>query len=430
MDAYLKATFPADAPGAVVLVVRDGKTLLRAAYGLADVERKTRLTPASVFHLASVTKTLTAAAILQRVERGQLSLDDDITKYVPDAPTHGRRITLRQLLSHTSGLFDFAEVDVGERRGGFTPAQIVDLVREKPPLFEPGTAWGYSNTGYALLGLTLEKLEGGTPWAQVMERQLFAPLGLRSLGEVAQPVKGLVPGWGKRKGAWRRFEPTQMTMPYAAGGLHGTVDDLARWSAALDAGKVLKPATLAQAFTRQRLASGAEATYGLGWMLTDDGPYRVQSHAGDIDGFQTILYRVPARGLTVVLLSNNDSAERHFLVAPRLAQLALGEDWAPRPVPLTEEALAAYAGAYRTADGRVLRVHREGTQLLLEEPGSPRRALVPLSPTELHAEPDPEAGRPPLRAHFTRLAEGGVQLHVVPWVGGGTLATREAAATE
>jgi len=167
--------------GMAIAIARCGLVVESRAFGVADVERRTPVSTRTVFHADSVSKYIAAAAVLQLAERGLLSLDDDITKYVSEAPTHGRRVTIRQLATHTSGLVNFTSVpgaDANESRD-LSHAQVLDLVRDRPLDFEPGTSWRYSNTGFYLLGMAVERITG-TSYAAYLREHVFAPLGMES----------------------------------------------------------------------------------------------------------------------------------------------------------------------------------------------------------------------------------------------------------
>jgi CubicO group peptidase (beta-lactamase class C family) len=361
---------------------------------------------------------MTSAAILQLVEKGQLSLDDEVTKHFPDYPTRGQRMTLRHLLSHTSGIPDYSDLELSGARNR-TPEQLLALTRGLPLHFMPGTDYAYSNTGYVLLGRLIEKLSG-MPYGEYMERQLFKPLGMRHTVYASRSLPGLVPGYRKKEGQYQNVGELDATLPYAAGALLSTVDDLARWNAALDAGKVLSERSLREAFTRTSLSGGRTASYGLGWGLLDEGPYAVQHHGGDFEGYTGILYRVPARHLAVIVLSNNIDSERHFFLAPKVAQLVLDEDWTPGRVAVSPEALAAYAGAYRGLDGVVYAVTREDGKLVLQVADGPKVELQAFSATEFAYHP-PRA--PPARVRFSR--EGAAaSLRFVAKVGADQIASR------
>ena len=178
-DALLARHYPQDAPGAVAIVVKDGRPVFRRAYGLADLEFGILLEADMVFRIGSVTKQFTAAAILQLVDAGKLTLDDDVAKYVQGYDTGGRRVTIEHLLTHTSGIPNYTDMDewAAHLREELTPRQILDMIRVKPPEFEPGTQFKYSNSGYLLLGLVIEKV-AGRPYADFI-RQMVLPLGMR-----------------------------------------------------------------------------------------------------------------------------------------------------------------------------------------------------------------------------------------------------------
>lgn len=391
IDRYLSGIYRPDGPGAVVLVVRDGKTVFRKAYGLADVARGTRLTPEAPFYIASITKALTAAAVLRLVERGTLALDDEVTKHLPDYPTQGRRITLRHLLSHTSGIPDFSELPSLEQYKDLSPEVLTALFKDLPLQFEPGAGWAYSNSGYTLLGRILEK-HGGKPFGEYLEAQLLAPLGMKHTVYASRVPPGTVSGHWKRDGKYVGVGELDETLPYAGGGLISTVDDLARWSEALDAGRVLREDSLRESFTRIRLEGGRTGNYGLGWQLHMDGPYEARFHGGNIQGFTSMLYRLPARKLTIVLLSNIDRSPVPYSAMSRLAQLALGEDWTPGRIPVSEERLARYVGTYTVGGDETYTVSYEGARLFIQKAGGPKAELRSTGPESFVFEGMPPEG--------------------------------------
>ncbi len=364
MDAYLRGVYPATEPGAAVLVVRDGRTVHRAAYGLADMASGRALMPDDLFHIASITKPLTAAAVLQLAEAGILTLDDPVASHLADVPAAWAGVTLRQLLSHTSGVPDFTETE------GVTPPgagyvhhdTILARMASVPVLGAPGEVWAYSNTGYLLLGRIVER-HRAMPWERAMETHLFRPLGMRRTAYAGAPHPGLVPGHTSRGGR-TVAATTPNAIPYAAGATVSTVDDLARWVAALDSGRILGVAARAESVRRIRMNDGATASYGLGWAVSTFGPREeVVWHGGDITGYSSMILRIPEARLVVIVLSNHDGgAGRPFFVAQRLAELALGEDWSPR-AQVTAAELAPLAGTYRGADGGRYVVEARGARL-------------------------------------------------------------------
>src|SRR4051812_31670906 len=228
-DELFSRAYPAGEPGAAVLIAKDGKVLLRKAYGLANLELDVPMRPDMVFEIASVTKQFTAAAVLLLQERGKLSVNDEITKYMPDYPTHGQRITIDHLLSHSSGI---PELDWWpRRREDMKVQQIIDLFKDKPLDFNPGEKLSYSNSGYILLGAIIEKASGKR-YEDFVEQEIFAPLGMKRsrYGHRDEIVPGLVASYDQAEEGYRVAEYFSLSQPYAAGGLLSTVDDLALWA--------------------------------------------------------------------------------------------------------------------------------------------------------------------------------------------------------
>lgn len=409
IDTYLRRTYPADEPGAAILVARAGRVIVRAAHGLADIETRQPLTPESVFHIASITKNFTAAAVLRLVEQGVMSLDDRATDRLPGLPDSWREIRLRHLLTHTAGIVEFTDLLASDTED--VPHEtLFRWICERPPVRAPGEDWAYNNSGYLVLGRILER-HGGRPWGELMQRQFHAPLGMRDTVYAGRPHPRLVPGHQQSGGRIRRVA-TPATIPHAAGATLSTVDDLARWIAALEAGEVLREATRAETMTRVQLNDGTTGSYGMGWAISAFAPQDVTWHGGGIAGYSSMLLYMPDRELVVVVLSNHEHArEPAMFVATHLAELALGEDWSPSAI-VDARALTELAGEYRTGrgDAHVMEV-RDG-RLCVRLPGSPE-------PTPLAARSQTEfLGGMGLVFRFVRAGEGpatGVLLR--PWMG-------------
>ena len=375
IDAVLAATYKPDAPGATVIVVKDGKTLLRKAYGLADVENRKPLTPDTPLRLGSITKQFTATAILMLAEEGKLKLDDDITTYLPDYPTHGKKITIEHLLTHTSGIVSYTG------KPGFmagmtkdrTVAEMIAFFKDDPLEFDPGARYRYNNSGYFLLGAIIEKVSGQT-YDQFVAQRIFVPLGMERTAyeghERSKAAQAL--GYTKGQGKFIPSPPLSMTQPYAAGALVSTVDDLARWDAAITSGRLLKAASWQKAFTPYTLNSGAGTGYGYGWGIGKLQGVPMISHGGGINGFSTFALRLPAEKLFVAVLTNADSGlPRTEDVAFKAAALAIGKPFKDyKEIALSAAALDAYSGVYRDQDAsRTIR--RDGERLVMQRAGRP-----------------------------------------------------------
>ena len=373
IDRMFAAAYPSSGPGAAVLVVQDGKPVLRKGYGMAELELGVPISPDMVFRVGSVTKEFTAACVLKLVEAGRLALDDPVEKYLPDFPTGGRRVTIEQLLTHTSGLRSYTDTPewFGHMREDRSPREVQALFEGEPFDFEPGTRWHYDNSGYVLLGEILEKVTG-KPYADLVNETIFRPLGMRDTryGSDAPIVPKRVAGYQKTPdgiGVGVINAPfLSMTQPYAAGALVSTVDDLARWHRALDAGAVLKPESLRRMWTPVRLPDGSDTRYGFGWIVWSLDGHPVVEHGGGINGFQSANLRLPDDRILVLVLSNCGGCADPRALALSAATLLAGRPWADRPTTkLATATLDRYAGTYRDADGDDWVVEREDGHLVV-----------------------------------------------------------------
>jgi D-alanyl-D-alanine carboxypeptidase len=386
IDAVVSAYYKPDEPGAVVLVAKNGKTIFRKAYGLADAAKGTLMTPDMQLRLGSITKQFTSTAILMLVDEGKIRLDDDITRFLPDYPTHGKRITIAQLLNHTSGIVSYtSQPDFGAHMAeDVTVGAMIDRFKNEPLEFEPGAAHRYNNSGYFLLGAIIEKVSG-QPYADFLAQRIFTPLGMNDTAYEGKERGKAVRAPGHTRGA-AGFGPStvvSMSQPYAAGALVSTVDDLARWDAAVSAGKLLKPATWQRAFARTNLTDGKTINYGYGWMVGSLRGVPSIGHGGGINGYNTYALRVPSEHVYVAVLRNTDSGTADpDTVASKVAALAIGKPYPEyTAVTLDAKALDAYAGTYKI-DGKSERtVRREGDKLSMQRTNRPPVLLTAFSPT-------------------------------------------------
>jgi CubicO group peptidase (beta-lactamase class C family) len=409
-DAILSRAYAIGEPGAVALIARGGRTIFRRATGLADLEFSTMLEADMIFRIGSVTKQFTAAGILLLADRAKLSLDDDITKYVPDLDTGGRRITLEHLLTHTSGIANYTDLPAWRSSWGsdLTPPQIIDLFRHAPLTGEPGAAWRYSNSGYILLGAVIEKVTG-RPYAEFMRNQVFLPLGLTQTmyDDPRRVLPRRARGYVRDGDGFANAPYLSMTQPFAAGALVSTVDDLARWDAALTAGRLLSAASIGRMFTPYRLTSGESSGYGLGWQLASHEGHAFAEHGGGIPGFSCDVIRL-ADDRTYVAVLSNQSSRAARRTARMLAALALGRPFTnPKAATIPAPTLDSYAGTYRYRDA-AWTVSREGTQLRLRD-GDDTTDLTPSSATAFF-----EADGP-LRVTFEGAANDEMRMTVGGW---------------
>jgi CubicO group peptidase (beta-lactamase class C family) len=383
-DQLFSQAYPADEPGAAVLVMKDGQVLLRKGYGMANLELGVPIRPEMVFELGSITKQFTAAAILKLQERGQLSVSDDVTNYLPDYPTHGQKITIDHLLTHVSGIPSYTGLPewLPRVREDMTVQQVIDLFKDKPLEFNPGEQWAYNNSAYILLGAVIEKVSGKS-YEDFIEQEIFAPLGMKSsrYGHQDEIVPGRVTGYEKGDSGYEIAEYLSMTQPYAAGSLMSTVDDLALWAEALAGGKVIQKASVERMTTPAKLNSGRSTKYAYGLGVTDEGGARIVEHGGGIFGFVTDLLHIPDQRLVIIALSNNTGTETSpGALAYRIARKALGAPWEDRKaVRLDPATLDDYVGVYRFDEKTTRAVSREGDKLFAQRSGGEKQEILAAS---------------------------------------------------
>lgn len=313
--------------GMSVVVTQKGRTLVDKAYGLADLELNVATPHGASYEIGSVTKQFTAAAVLLLVERGKLSLDDDITKYLPGYPAHGRQITIRHLLTHTSGIKGYTELsEFREWAYQKKPREsFVPIFAEKPLDFEPGAALVYNNSGYFLLGLIIEKVSG-TGYADFVRVNLFEPLGMRDSYYCSETVlhHNHAHGYDTAEGQLVLKGYLDHTWPYSAGSLCSTAPDLAVWLNALHGGRVLKPESYQAMTTPISLNDGTRTRYAFGLGISEVSGRRLIAHGGGINGFLSETEYYPDAQLAIVVLQNTAGPVDPTDTARQIADAVLG----------------------------------------------------------------------------------------------------------
>lgn len=387
INETLTQTYNANEPGASVIVVKDGKVIFRKGYGMANLELGVPVEPDMVFRLGSVTKQFTAVAILMLAEQGKLSLDDDITKFLPDYPAKTHRITIEQLLNHTSGIKSYTSLPewLSMWRKDTALNELIAVFKDKPTDFAPGERWAYNNSGYVLLGAIIEKVSGQS-YQDFIEKNIFAPLGMTHsfYDNTARIIPRRVTGYSKGKDSYVNAAYLSMTQPHAAGALVSSVDDLARWDAALYTDKLVKQETLKRAWTPAKLTNGTLTHYGFGWAVNSYEGHTVIEHGGGINGFSTYALRMPDTRVFVAVLTNKDSGgQGPGRVALKIAGLTVGKPFQdPTAITLSPSLLDTYVGVYQLNEKEEAIVRREGEKLFVSLPGGGKTELNPSSETE------------------------------------------------
>jgi len=314
----LMRDYAGDVPGASVLVVQSGRVVLRKSYGMANFEERIAAAPDTNYRLASVTKQFTAAAILLLKNSDKLSLDDHITKYL-HVPEQG--ITIRHLLTHTSGLLAYEDLIPAGTTRQLKDADVLDLLaKQNTTYFAPGTHYRYSNTSYAFLALIVERVSGQR-FADYLRDNVFKPAGMNATVAFEQGVSTVANrayGYSRTDGEWRRTDQSLTSAVLGDGGIYSSADDLVHWIAWLENGRfdeALVPATP---------TDDPAVRYGFGWRISEHAGQRVVSHTGETIGFRNAIVRFPDRHLTVVILTNRNEGTP-YKTALEIADMFLGQ---------------------------------------------------------------------------------------------------------
>ena len=344
-----------DGPGCSAAASQDGRTVYEAGYGSANLEADVPITPASIFHAASVSKQFTAMAVMLLAHEGKLSLDADVHTYLPELPDYGQRITLRHLLTHTSGLRDQWDL-LALARGRFeedriTEADVLDIVtRQKALNFVPGTEYLYSNTGYTLAAVIVHRVSG-KPLRQFADERIFKPLGMTRThfhDDYTMLVKGRTSAYEKEKDGWHVGIPNFDT--YGATSLFTTVGDLLKWQENFRNPVVGDEAILKQMQTSAVLANGDTTGYGLGVQIGRQDGMKLVGHSGADAGYRSYTGRYPEHAFAVAVLCNAAPTNPADLAA-KVAGIYLKAFAKPTPAPtatakLTKAELSRFAGLY------------------------------------------------------------------------------------
>jgi CubicO group peptidase (beta-lactamase class C family) len=343
-------------PSASIAIVKDGQIVYTKAYGDARLEPKIAATPQMRYSIGSISKQFTAAAILLLQEQGKLSLDDKVAKYVPNL-TRANEVTIRQLLSHTSGYQDYWPQDY-VMPGMMQPTaaqKILDIWARKPLDFDPGTKWQYSNTNYVIAGVIIEKV-AGTPLLRFLQEKVFTPLGMTSVSDTDQAKLGDTDPAGYLRYALGPLRPAPKEgkgWMFAAGELAMPAADLAKWDISIIDQKLMKPSSYREFATDVLLKNGLSTHYGLGVDVNSQGGHRALSHGGEVSGFTAQNVVFPDDRAAVVVLTNQDAASASGAIASGIAPLLFATTDPATPAKL-EQAKKIFDGLQRGTVDRSL----------------------------------------------------------------------------
>jgi D-alanyl-D-alanine carboxypeptidase len=343
-------------PGISVAVMKEGRPVYVHGYGLANVELTVPATPATVYEIGSITKQFTATTVMMLVEEGKIALDDSINKYLDGLPEAWNSVTIRHLLTHTSGIKSYTNLPsfLPNLRKDYKPEEIPRLSYEIPLEFQPGERFAYNNTGYFLLGMILEKVSG-KPYGELLHDRIFSPLGMTStrINSLRDVIPNRASGYDWSGTGYKNAEYLSMTQPGGAGVLVSTVLDMAKWDAALYGERLLKKSSLQQMWTPFKLNTGTMSNYGFGWGITHTPAHRGIAHGGGIPGFTTDIRRLLDDKLTVVVFTNSGVANPGS-IAQSIAELYVPAV-KPPPVKVVTGANPALTARLRALFAGVIR---------------------------------------------------------------------------
>lgn len=391
VDEYLNALVKQNRFSGSILIARDGHVLVRKGYGMANYETDAPNTPQTKFRLGSITKQFTAVAVMMLQERGKLSVQDSICKYVPECPATWQPVQIHHLLTHTSGIWNLTSSPDYRKTMSLpsAPAETIARFKDKPLEFTPGERFNYSNSGYILLGYLVEKISGQT-YEAFLRENIFEPLKMTNTGydNPNTLLKHRASGYSLRTGTLTNALYLDMTIPHAAGALYSTVEDLYLWDQALYTERLVRQKTLDAVFTPFK------SNYGYGFTIDKRFGLKNITHGGAINGFTTFISRFPDERATVIVLNNIDTVAPGQ-IASRLTRFALSDKIvAPQVAMLEPSILQSYAGRYQmptsVAENFVFDVTVENGGLAVKPSGMFRAEFAATSPVEFFDVDQPE----------------------------------------
>ncbi len=325
IDSLLAAYESPNAPGASVAVIRDGEVIFKKGYGYANLDARRRVLPSTNFRLASMTKQFTAMCIMMLKEQGRLSYADPLTSFFPAFPAYGRTITVRHLLTHTSGLVDYEALIPDSQTVQILDAGVLALLMNTDStMFPPGARYEYSNTGYALLALIVEQVSGER-FADFLHRHIFSPLGMSTTVAFEQGISEVMErayGYTRTDSEFAFADQSVSSAVLGDGGIYSNADDLIRWDASLYTDRLVPLTALGESFADAALADGSPIDYGYGWHKGTFLGIRYPYHNGSTRGFRNTILRFPEQRLTVFILTNRNEGDP-MEIAKKIAEMFL-----------------------------------------------------------------------------------------------------------
>ncbi len=381
VDEYMNAARRVNGFSGSVLVARDGQPVISKGYGMANMELNVPNSPQTVFRIGSLTKQFTALAIMMLQERNKLNVQDSICKYLSDCPSHWQPITIRNLLTHSSGISDYATPDVMKKAAlPISPIEVTAIFKDKPLEFTPGEKIAYSNSGYYLLGLIIERASGKS-YADFLQENIFKTLGLKQTGydDARRVMKNRASGYRLRGSELSNAPYVDMTLPYSTGALYSTTEDMLVWEQSFYTEKLVSRKSLDEIFTPFKDLAG------YGWGIRNAFNRQSNSHSGGIFGFSSYIVRFPEDKVTVIVLGNNQSAPASK-IANDLAAIVFGEPYnipqERKEIAFEPKTLEKYIGQYQVDPTSIIIVTLENGKLMGQLAGQAKNELFAESETK------------------------------------------------
>lgn len=384
LDNLFSERYPENSPGAAVLIAKDDQIVYRKSFGMANMELGVKMKPENVMQIASITKQFTSVSILLLLEQGKLNLQDPLSKFITDYP-RGNEITLHHLLNHSSGIESYTNIPEMrmKMRLDLTPEELINSFKDLPLQFNPGEQYSYSNSGYILLGYIIEKVSGLT-YEAFIKKYIFDQVGMQhSYYASAYTIfQGKANGYQIFEGNIENAEFMSPTIPYAAGSLLSTIDDLFLWNKAMHHNTLISEKTKQLAFTNHPLNNGKNSNYGYGWFVNEIEGKTTLEHTGGINGFTASGIYLPSSNMYAIVLSNLDDGRGPESANIKAISLLLGNHvLEKKTVQLTDKQLKKWVGSYQF-DGVVRTIFFENNALYSQREGGRPILLLPNSENE------------------------------------------------
>ncbi len=381
IDSILSKTYAKNDPGIVALVAKNENIIYRNALGQSNLEMDMPMKPENVFQIGSITKQFTAIAILMLEEQGKLSIKDPVSKYLPEYGKIGKDMSIQHLLSHTSGINNRTPVGGANfiSRTDMTSRELFEYFKDEPLVFQPGESFKYSNAGYILLGLIIE-IVSEQSYEEFIETNIFNSLGMDAsyFGSHSEIIKNRAQGYKKTQNFYENAEYMSLTLPFSAGSIMTTADDLFTWHKALYAHTLLSASSFKKAITPTVLNNGKTIPYGYGFRIAHLGESSVIAHGGNTKGFSSMAMYLPEEDIYMVLLSNCN-CKKISNTAKKIAMLfamtkQVSDTDSTSYLSVSQDILKEYIGEYEVKKDVYLKIGLDDSnQFYLLAPGQTQK---------------------------------------------------------